>query len=65
MSMLRPAVSQIIGKNQSTYSLCIGVAKRARDIADYLYEHEEQLDEKPVKTSIDELYEGKYKIAEG
>ena len=32
--MLRPAVSQIITKNESCYSLVIAVAKRARDIAE-------------------------------
>ena len=31
--MLRPAVSQIITKNESCYSLVIAVAKRARDMA--------------------------------
>ena len=37
--MLRPAVSQLITKNESYYSLVIAVAKRARQIADELYEY--------------------------
>ena len=37
MNMLRPSVNQLITKNESSYSLVIGVAKRAREIADELY----------------------------
>ena len=32
MNMLRPSVNQLITKNESSYSLVIGVAKRAREI---------------------------------
>lgn len=32
--MLRPSMYQIISKNESYYSLVIGVAKRAREIAE-------------------------------
>ena len=53
--MLRPAISQIITKNESYYSLVIGVAKRARQIADELYEKGEILKEKPVKTAVEEF----------
>ena len=60
--MLRPAVNQIISKNESCYSLVIAVAKRAREIADELCEKEETLEEKPVKTAVEELASGKYKI---
>ena len=35
--MLRPAVNQIISKNESCYSLVIAVAKRAREITEELY----------------------------
>ena len=37
--MLRPAVNQIISKNESCYSLVIAVAKRAREISEELYEN--------------------------
>lgn len=60
--MLRPAVNQIISKNESCYSLVIAVAKRAREIADELYENEMMLEEKPVKTAVEEIASGKYKI---
>ena len=60
--MLRPAVNQIISKNESCYSLVIAVAKRAREIADELYANNEALEEKPVKTAVEELASGKCKI---
>jgi DNA-directed RNA polymerase subunit omega len=62
--MLRPAITQIITKNESYYSLVIAVAKRAREIADDLYDKGEVLKEKPVKTSVEEFAAGKYKIIE-
>lgn len=60
--MLRPAVNQIISKNESCYSLVIAVAKRAREISDELFEMDETLEEKPVKTAVEELASGKCKI---
>ncbi|MBE6862658.1 MAG: DNA-directed RNA polymerase subunit omega [Ruminococcus sp.] len=60
--MLRPAVNQIISKNESCYSLVIAVAKRAREIAEDLCENNQILEEKPVKTAVEELASGKYKI---
>ena len=62
--MLRPAITQIITKNESYYSLVIGEAKRARAIADELYDKNEILKEKPVKTAVEEFASGKYKIIE-
>jgi len=62
--MLRPAITQIITKNESHYSLVIGVAKRARQIADELYEKGEILKEKPVKTAVEEFASGKYRLVE-
>ncbi|MBD5143835.1 MAG: DNA-directed RNA polymerase subunit omega [Oscillospiraceae bacterium] len=62
--MLRPALTQMITKNESCYSLVIGVAKRAREIADELYKNNEVLEEKPVKTAVDEFARGEYKIIE-
>ena len=63
MNMLRPSVNQLITKNESSYSLVIGVAKRAREIADELYENGKTLEEKPVKTAIRELAAGKYRLS--
>ncbi|WP_368075091.1 DNA-directed RNA polymerase subunit omega [Ruminococcus sp.] len=64
MNMLRPSVNQLITKNESSYSLVIGVAKRAREIADELYEEGKTLEEKPVKTAIRELAARKYRIVD-
>ena len=64
MNMLRPSVNQLITKNESSYSLVIGVAKRAREVADEIYAQKEVLEEKPVKTAIRELANGKYRIVE-
>ena len=62
--MLRPAMNQIATHGESCYSVVIGVAKRAREIADELYEQGKTLEEKPVKTAVEELASGKYKIIE-
>ena len=62
--MLRPAITQIITKNESCYSLVIAVAKRARAIADELCENGMTLEEKPVKTAVNEFASGKYKLVE-
>ncbi len=62
--MLRPAVNQILKNNESYYSLVIAVAKRAREIADEAFEKKEVLNEKPVKTAVDEFAAGEYKIIE-
>lgn len=62
--MLRPAVNELITKNESYYSLVVAVAKRARKIADDLYENNQILEEKPVKTAIDELATKKWKLIE-
>ena len=60
--MLRPAVNQIITKNESCYYLVIAVAKRAREITQELYDNDMTIEEKPVKTAVEELASGKYKI---
>jgi len=60
--MLRPAVNQIISKNESCYSLVIAVAKRAREISEELLKNEQTLEEKPVKTAVEEIASGKYRI---
>ena len=62
--MLRPSVSQLITHGESYYSLVVAVAKRAREIANNLYENGEVLEEKPVKTAVEEFAAGKYKIIE-
>ncbi|MBE6857833.1 MAG: DNA-directed RNA polymerase subunit omega [Ruminococcus sp.] len=60
--MLRPAVNQIITKNESCYSLVIAVAKRAREVAQEIYDNNQVLEENPVRTAVEELAGGKCKI---
>lgn len=62
--MLRPAISQITTKNESSYSVVIGVAKRARQITEDLYENGLVLEQKPVKTAVEEFAARKYYILE-
>ena len=62
--MLRPAVNQIIKNNESSYSLVIAVAKRAREISENAIEEKIVLDEKPVKTAVAEFANGDYKLIE-
>lgn len=64
MSMLRPSLNQLMNKNESCYSVVVGIAKRAREIADELYDQKKTLEEKPVQTAVDELASGKYRIIE-
>ncbi|MBQ1535393.1 MAG: DNA-directed RNA polymerase subunit omega [Ruminococcus sp.] len=62
--MLRPAVCQILKNNEITYSLVIAVAKRAREITDDAFEDKVVLDEKPVKTAVDEFANNEYRFIE-
>ena len=62
--MLRPAIVQILKNNESYYSLVLAVAKRAREMTDDANEKGIILDEKPVKTAVDEFAAGEYKFLE-
>ena len=60
--MLRPALSQIIKKDDSYYRFVVAVAKRAREIAEEAEEEKIPLEEKPVKLAVEEFAAGKYKM---
>lgn len=69
MSMLRPAVNQLISPDSSIYELTEGVAKRAREIVDEEIKlRKSGVDDddipttNPVEMAVDEFYNGKYKI---
>ncbi|MCD8096094.1 MAG: DNA-directed RNA polymerase subunit omega [Ruminococcus sp.] len=62
--MLRPAAVQILKNDESYYSLVIAVAKRAREITSDAFEKKKILDERPVKTAVDEFAAGEYKLIE-
>ena len=53
--MLRPAMSQIVKKDESAYEFVIEVARRAREIVN---ESEEVLDIKPVQLAVEEFASG-------
>ncbi len=63
--MLRPSINQIATKNESYYSVVLAVAKRAREIADELCSEGKVLEEKPVKTAVEEFASRKYSFIEG
>lgn len=62
--MLRPSINQIATKNESYYSVVLAVAKRAREIADDLCQNGQTLEEKPVKTAVEEFASRKYSFVE-
>lgn len=62
--MNRPAASEILKNSESTYSLVIAVAKRARDIAVDCEANGIIIVDKPVKTAVDEFYTNKFKLQE-
>ena len=53
--MLRPAMYDILGKDQCYYSFVIAVAKRAREIVDEYMERGEILEEKSVDIAVKEF----------
>ncbi len=62
--MLRPAVTQILTKNESYYSLVLAVAKRAREIAEEYSSNKQIIEEKPVKIAVEEFASAKYRLVE-
>jgi len=60
--MLRPTDIEKLQGNKSRYAVVIGVAKRAREIAEKAEQEGTILVEKPVSIAIEEIMEGKYKI---
>lgn len=62
--MHRPSATEMLKNNESYYSLVVGVAKRARQIAVEAEEKGEMLSEKPVQLAVEEFAQGRYKIIE-
>lgn len=60
--MLKPTdIENLQGKN-SRYAVVIGVAKRAREIAEKAQEDGEILVDKTVSLAVNEMKEGRYKL---
>ena len=62
--MLRPAMTEILKKDQSYYSLVVAVAKRAREIAETAEATKQIIVEKPVKIAVEEFAQRKYNLIE-
>lgn len=62
--MHRPSATEMLKNNESYYSLVVGVAKRARQIAEEAEEKGEILSEKPVQLAVEEFEQGRFKIIE-
>ncbi len=62
--MHRPSATEMLKDNESYYSLVVGVAKRARQIAENAEEQGEMLSEKPVQLAVEEFSQGRFKIVE-
>lgn len=60
MSMLYPAMNQLMAYVPNRYMMVNVVARRARQIAAEAEETGEHLDEKPVTLAIDEVADGKF-----
>lgn len=60
--MLRPTDIEALKGNKNSYEVVVGVAKRARDIAEAAERDGVVLIEKPVSLAIADLKSGEYKI---
>lgn len=62
--MYRPSIDDMLSGKDSRYALVIGVAKRAREIADDMLKNKEHFTTKPVMLAIDDFKNHKYNILE-
>ena len=66
--MLKPSMSQMAVHGESYYSVVVGIAKRAREIAEELERENEYKqkasDEKPVALAVEEFAARKFNIVE-
>ncbi len=60
--MLKPSDIENLKGNHSRYAVVIGIAKRARDIAQNAEDNDIILIEKPVSLAISDFTEGDYKM---
>ena len=66
--MLKPSMSQMAVHGESYYSVVVGIAKRAREIAEELEKEKDSKqkapDEKPVALAVEEFAARKFTIVE-
>lgn len=63
-TMHRPSACEILKEGESYYSLVIGVAKRAREIAEEAEEQGKILVDKPVQIAVEEFAAGDFRLRE-
>ena len=54
--MIKPIADLLTEPGQSRYALCVGVSKRAREIAAEAEDKGEILDEKPVELAVEVIH---------
>lgn len=62
--MQKQSIDELLSGKKSKYSLVMGVAKRAREIADIADLNGEELIEKPVNLAAKDFKDGKYDLFE-
>ncbi len=62
--MYKTSVEDMLAGRSSKYALVIGVARRARAIAQKYIDNKEILDDKPVLMALDEFKDGRFDIYE-
>lgn len=62
--MQKQSIDELLSGKKSKYSLVMGVAKRAREIADIADLNGEELIEKPVNLAAKDFKDGKYELFE-
>ena len=62
--MQKQSIDELLAGKKSKYSLVMGVAKRAREIADIADLNGEELLEKPVNLAAEDFKAGKYELYE-
>ena len=60
--MLRPTDIEKLKGKESRYAVVVGIAKRARDIAENAEAENVILTEKPVSMAIQDFFDGEYKL---
>lgn len=60
--MLRPTDIEKLKGKESRYAVVVGIAKRARDIAENAEAENVILTEKPVSMAIQDFTDGEYKL---
>ncbi len=62
--MQKQSIEELMAGKKSKYSLVMGVAKRAREIADIADLNGQELLEKPVNLAAKDFKDGKYELFE-